>query len=107
MLEAAMIRRASVLLSVFFVLAIFGSPARPGGALAPAQERVLEPRDGFKECERCPEMVVVPAGELTMGSPRSEPDRSPEEGPQHAVVFAKPFAVGRFSITFEEWDACV
>ena len=52
-------------------------------------------------------MMVVPAGELTMGSPRHEPDRSPEEEPQHTVIFAKPFAVSRFAVTFEEWDACV
>jgi formylglycine-generating enzyme required for sulfatase activity len=71
------------------------------------QERALNPGDSFKECDRCPELVVVPAGKLTMGSPRHEPDRSPEEGPQHTVIFAKPFAVGRFAVTFEEWDACV
>jgi formylglycine-generating enzyme required for sulfatase activity len=28
-------------------------------------------------------------------------------GPTHKVTIAKPFAVGRFSVTFEEWDACV
>ena len=104
-----MIRHSPALLSAFFILAIVGSSARAGDVapLTQAQERALKPRDSFKECERCPEMVVVPAGELLMGSPRSEPDRSPEEGPQLTVVFAKPFAVGRFAVTFEEWDACV
>jgi formylglycine-generating enzyme required for sulfatase activity len=29
------------------------------------------------------------------------------EEPQHLVTFAKPFAVGRFAVTFDEWDACV
>jgi formylglycine-generating enzyme required for sulfatase activity len=32
--------------------------------------------------------------------------RDIQEGPQHEVVIAKPFAVGRFALTFEEWDAC-
>ncbi len=102
-----MIRPA--LLSSLFILAIFGSPAQAGEAkaLTPGQERALRPRDSFKECGLCPAMVVVPAGELMMGSPQSEADRSSEEGPQHAVVFARPFAVGRFAVTFEEWDACV
>jgi formylglycine-generating enzyme required for sulfatase activity len=102
-------RHLLALLSAFFMLAIFAPSARDGDAspLTPAQERALKQRHGFKECDRCPEMVVVPAGELTMGSPHSEPDRGPEEGPQHKVVFAKPFAVGRFAVTFEEWDACV
>jgi formylglycine-generating enzyme required for sulfatase activity len=105
---AVMIRLAPALLSLF-ILAIFGAPAQSGEAkaLTPEQERALHPRDSFKECDRCPEMVVVTAGELKMGSPQGETDRSPEEGPQHTVVFAKPFAVGRFAVTFDEWDACV
>jgi formylglycine-generating enzyme required for sulfatase activity len=61
----------------------------------------------FKECENCPEMVVVPSGSFTMGSPASEEGRGNEEGPQHSVTLAKPFAVGRFAVTFDEWDACV
>ena len=50
---------------------------------------------------------MVPAGSFTMGSPPSEPGRSPEEGPQHMVTIARSFAVGRFGVTFDEWDACV
>ena len=52
-------------------------------------------------------MVVVPAGEFSMGSPESEPERGKEEGPQHRVRIAKPFAAGKFAVTFAEWDACV
>ena len=67
----------------------------------------LKPLDHFKECELCPEMVVVPAGEFVMGSPESEPDSTAGERPQHKVTIAKPFAVGRFPVTFKQWDACV
>lgn len=104
-----MLRQPSALLSALVMLAMLAPFARADDAspLTPAQERALEPRDSFKECDRCPEMVMIPAGKLTMGSPHGEPDRGPEEGPQHTVVFAKPFAVGRFAVTFEEWDACV
>jgi formylglycine-generating enzyme required for sulfatase activity len=42
-----------------------------------------------------------------MGSPASEKNRSSEEGPQRRVTFARQFAVGRFAVTFDEWDACV
>ena len=42
-----------------------------------------------------------------MGSPTSEPGHSAEEGPQHPVTIARPFAVGRYEVTFDEWDACV
>ena len=61
----------------------------------------------FKDCSNCPEMVTVPARSFTMGSPESEPERSSSEGPQREVRISKPFAVGRFAVTFTEWDACV
>jgi formylglycine-generating enzyme required for sulfatase activity len=60
-----------------------------------------------RPCPECPEMVVVPAGSFTMGSPESEAERSNNEGPQRTVRIARPFAVGRFEVTFAEWDACV
>jgi formylglycine-generating enzyme required for sulfatase activity len=49
----------------------------------------------------------VPAGSFTMGSPDIEEGRIEEEGPQHRVTFGKSFGVGKFAVTFEEWDACV
>ena len=49
--------------------------------LSPMQEKALKPKDTFKECANCPEMMVVPAGSFTMGSPTSEPGRSADEGP--------------------------
>ncbi len=75
--------------------------------LSPEQERALRPKDTFKECTNCPEMVVVPAGSFTMGSPTSETGYDDNEGPQHAVTIARPFAVGKFDVTFDEWGACV
>lgn len=82
-------------------------PATGATPLSPERERALKPRDSFKECDACPEMVVVPAGAFTMGSPDTEKDRRKDEGPQHRVTVARPFAVGRFAVTFDEWDACV
>jgi formylglycine-generating enzyme required for sulfatase activity len=75
--------------------------------LSPEHERTLQPKDSFKECSNCPEMVVMPAGRFTMGSPDSEQGHNPDESPQHSVTFASQFAVGRFAVTFDEWDACV
>jgi formylglycine-generating enzyme required for sulfatase activity len=71
--------------------------------LKTAEERTLKPKDSFKECSDCPEMIVVPAGDFMMGSHGHQPD----EEPQHEVTIAKPFAVAKFELTFDEWAACV
>jgi formylglycine-generating enzyme required for sulfatase activity len=71
------------------------------------EEQALRPLDMFKECEVCPEMIVVPAGEFMMGAPETEDDSEDNERPEHKVTIANTFSVGRFAVTFEEWDACV
>jgi formylglycine-generating enzyme required for sulfatase activity len=94
-------------------------PAPSSGPLPRERERALQPNDTFTECNNCPEMVVVPDGSFTMGSPNSEaflfmmgsPNRErkggSDESAPYGVTIAKPFAVGRFAVTFDEWDACV
>ena len=70
-------------------------------------ERALKALNSFRECAAsCPEMIVLPAGEFMMGSPPDERGRYSNEGPLHKVVFARPFAVSRFEVTFADWDAC-
>jgi hypothetical protein len=52
-----------------------------------------------------PELVVViPTGSFVMGSLEDEPERLELEGPQHSVTFARPFALGQYPVTFEEYD---
>lgn len=65
----------------------------------------LAPLSAFRECGVCPEMVVLPPGTFTMGSPRNEAGRSEDEGPR-VVVRVAPFAIGRAEVTFALWDAC-
>ncbi len=65
-----------------------------------------EKKRRFQDCPVCPELVAVPAGSFSMGSPESEEWRSANEGPQHRVTIPKAFAVGAYEVTFEEWDAC-
>jgi formylglycine-generating enzyme required for sulfatase activity len=75
--------------------------------LTPAAERELKPGDSFRECAKdCPEMIVIPSGEFTMGSPKTDTARIRYEGPQHEVTIARPFAVSKFPVTFADWDAC-
>ena len=59
----------------------------------------------FRDCVGCPEMVVVPSGEFMMGS-RSGEGYSGER-PRHRVRIGEGLAVGKYEVTFEEWDACV
>jgi formylglycine-generating enzyme required for sulfatase activity len=85
-------------------------PVAPPSGVEPLtvqQERGLKPEDSFKECTDCPEMVVVPAGVFTMGSPANEKDRDDDEGPQHAVTIGKPFAAGKFHVTVDQFAAFV
>ncbi len=113
--------RRSYVLACFGVLALLIAQAPAfaqeacgdGGVRVPVglsgEKPCIKPGSGqsFRDCPDCPEMVVVPAGSFTMGSPESEEGSQDNEGPQHRVTIAKPFAVGKFAVTFAEWDACV
>jgi formylglycine-generating enzyme required for sulfatase activity len=69
--------------------------SRGAAPLSAAEECALKPKDSFRECANCPELVAVPAGSFTMGSPESEKDRRNNEGPQHRVtITAAPLASG-------------
>ena len=59
----------------------------------------------FKDCADCPQMVVIPAGDFTMGSPDDEPKRVNEHEDQARVSIIKPFAVGVFAVTRGEFAA--
>jgi formylglycine-generating enzyme required for sulfatase activity len=75
--------------------------------LTAAAEGALKAGNSFRECAKdCPEMVVVPAGEFMMGSSADERDHYDNESPRHKVTIARPFAVSKFEVTFEQWDAC-
>jgi formylglycine-generating enzyme required for sulfatase activity len=80
-------------------------------------EADLRPGRAFRDCPECPGMVVVPAGSFLMGALKREGPgdyhfsgpygHGANSHPQHLVTIVRPFAVGRFEVTFAEWDACV
>jgi formylglycine-generating enzyme required for sulfatase activity len=83
-------------------------PPRPQAPPPPQQSMApppgpLQPGTVIKDCEVCPPVVVVPPGQFMMGSSRGDDD----ERPVHPVVIQRPIAVGRFEVTFQEYDACV
>ncbi len=85
--------------------AVVAPPPVPAPAPSPPRTPVsqvgLKPGDVFRDCPECGELVIVPAGSFEMGS------TSEFEGPVHRVTIAKPIAIGRREVTFNEWDSCV
>src|SRR5262249_41980428 len=75
------------------------------------KSRAFVPGNGltewFTDHPHGPEMVVVPAGTFTMGSPEDEPQRRLSEGPQHEITISQPFAVARHAITRAQLTAFV
>src|SRR6478609_203669 len=71
---------------------------------AASQQSAAIPEAGeiVRDCPECAELVVIPTGEFEMGA-----NDAPYEKPVHKVTIAKPFAIGRREVTFDEWDACV
>jgi formylglycine-generating enzyme required for sulfatase activity len=61
-------------------------------------------QDPLKDGGKGPEMVVIPAGSFSMGAPKGEPQSDSDEHPQHRVTFSKPFAIGRYELSFADYD---
>ena len=74
--------------------------AAPGGGAG-----AYEPGTVIRDCDECPELVVVPAGTFRMGDLSGGGDV--DEGPVRTVELARHFALARYETTFAEWDACV
>ena len=97
-----------------------------------ANNHTVAPLERFRECEHCPEMIVMPTGSFMMGAIPGEsrnpfdiyasmdavdfkmrirgPDEIdiiPNEHPRHHVVMDIPYAIARNEITHAEWMACV
>ncbi len=78
-------------------------------ALVSAHVGAATPGETLRDCPNCPELVVVPAGSFKMGDPTPPPPNmlNVDEKAVRTVTIAKPFAIGKYEITFAEWDACV
>ena len=100
--RAASPRRRSAPACLLLLVGLAGS----GGAVAAADPSPFAV-SGNRDCTECPEMVVLPAGSFMMGSASTEPGHEANEAPLHEVTFARPFAIGKYEVTFDEWDACV
>lgn len=77
-----------------FAILLLCALALPASAQTKVDPAVAAPGTVFRDCDACPEMVVVPAGSYAMGGTRK-------------VVIAEPLAVGKTEITFAQWDLCI
>jgi formylglycine-generating enzyme required for sulfatase activity len=78
----------------------------PVGSASSSQDAGT-PGSEFQDCPECPRMVVIPAGSYGMLAPPVDQGRPYAEGELRPVTISEPFAVGKFEVTFDEWDACV
>ncbi len=51
------------------------------------------------------EVVLIPAGDFMMGSPESDKRAFDIEQPQHKVRITKPYYMGKYLVTQEQWQA--
>lgn len=77
----------------------------------PPKPKIKKPkpkkRDHSQPSPRAMNMVTIPPGQFLMGSPQTELERDANEGPQIAVTIAMPFEIGRFEVTFDDWNKCI
>jgi len=81
------------------------SPSTPPAPVAAAQKPASRaPAAGeSRDCAACPIMIALPAGSFSMGSNSDDPS----EKPVHHVTIGAPFAIGKYEVTVEQWNACV
>jgi formylglycine-generating enzyme required for sulfatase activity len=77
--------------------------AKPAPAPVAALPATSGKLDEVKDCPACPTLVYLFPGSFTMGSDASDPS----EKPAHHVTLGAPFAIGKYEVTVEEWNACV
>jgi formylglycine-generating enzyme required for sulfatase activity len=80
--------------------------AKVASAAAAQAEAARAGQDAARIKALTPELVTIPAGTFSMGSPWSESGRSFSEAPQHTVQ-VKSFELSKYPVTFEQWDGCV
>ncbi|MCP2088820.1 UNVERIFIED_ORG: formylglycine-generating enzyme required for sulfatase activity [Paraburkholderia sediminicola] len=79
-------------------------PAAPAAQAAAQKPATHPPSAGeSRDCATCPIMIALPAGSFSMGSSTDDPS----EKPVHHVTIGAPFAIGKYEVTVEQWNACV
>ena len=90
------------------------APFQPNAAVSastvqtdPAPSGPGMPGKTFHDCPDCPEMIVIPEGSFTMGSPPTGHTWDTRDLPEHRVIFAKPFALSIYDVTRAQYKMFV
>ncbi|SAK65921.1 serine/threonine kinase [Caballeronia hypogeia] len=77
-------------------------PATTAAAPAAVKAASKAASGEIKDCPSCPVLIPLSPGSFTMGSNNDDP----AEKPPHRVSIAHPFAIGKYEVTVEQWNAC-
>jgi formylglycine-generating enzyme required for sulfatase activity/uncharacterized caspase-like protein len=78
-------------------------PATPPAAITTKPAAKTASGGEIKDCPACPILIPLASGSFTMGSNNDDP----AEKPPHRVSIGRAFAIGKFEVTVEQWNACV
>ncbi len=78
-----------------------------GRAASSVLHRIAKDFKTSRYLSQFPQMVTLPKGQFVMGSPHEEVKRSLNNVPQHMVRIDYELAVGKYPVTFHQWDVCV
>jgi len=104
--------RVTLFVAVVALAASFLAPAAGQPAAAPAPKNFTEKLTSFKIDENSKQkfdmkaqfdMVYVPGGEVTVGSPDDEPGRDKNEGPRYKAKVGG-FWMGKCEVSWDEFD---
>jgi formylglycine-generating enzyme required for sulfatase activity len=97
-----MIAGLAALAALGSLASVAAQDSKPAGGVTTSslKESVVDLGNGVKL-----EMVLLPAGEFMMGSPDDDNGAFLEEKPPHRVQISKPFSMGKYSVTQEQWEA--
>ncbi|MEX1232451.1 MAG: formylglycine-generating enzyme family protein [Planctomycetaceae bacterium] len=95
---------ATILISASAVVTVLRADDKPKGGGDAKTEAEMKPYTEEIEGANVEfEMVPIPGGVFTMGSPESEAGREADEGPPHDVKI-EPFWMGKYEVSWEEYD---
>jgi formylglycine-generating enzyme required for sulfatase activity len=103
--ESIVFRKLHLCLLVLVVASttalLFVAEPRAGSVKTPPKTATVDLGGGVKM-----EFVLIPRGKFQMGSPEDEKDRADDEE-QHEVVITRPFYLGKYEVTQEQYGQIV